>query len=108
MSISLTQAAANRVQTMLQQRGFGVGLRVGTKKSGCSGYAYVVDFADAVQTNDVVFESQGVKVIIDKDSLPQIEGLQLDYVKQSVLNEGFEFKNPNVKSMCGCGESFTV
>jgi iron-sulfur cluster assembly protein len=108
MSISLTMAAANRVQTMLQHRGFGVGLRVGTKKSGCSGYAYVVDFADAVQTNDVVFESQGVKVIIDKDSLPQVDGLQLDYVKQNVLNEGFEFNNPNVKSMCGCGESFTV
>jgi len=108
MSISLTQAAANRVKAMLQQRGFGVGLRVGTSKSGCSGFAYVVDFADAVKTNDVVFESQGVKVIVNKNSLPQIDGLLLDYVKHNILNEGFEFNNPNVKSTCGCGESFTV
>jgi len=108
MSISLTHAAANRVKNMLQQRGFGVGLRVGTTKSGCSGYAYVVDFADAVQTNDVVFESQGVKVIVSKSSLPQLDGLQLDYVKHNVLNEGFEFNNPNVKNTCGCGESFSV
>ena len=108
MSISLTQAAANRVTTMLKQRGAGIGLRLATAKSGCSGFAYVVDYADQVQANDVVFESLGVKVIVDKNSLPQLDGMQLDYVKHNVLNEGFEFNNPNVKSTCGCGESFSV
>ena len=108
MSISLTQAAANRVTTMLEKRGSGIGLRLGTKKSGCSGFAYVVDYADTVEPNDVVIETQGVKVIVDKNSLPNIEGMELDYVKNNALNEGFEFNNPNVKNMCGCGESFTV
>ncbi|MGD8568204.1 MAG: iron-sulfur cluster assembly accessory protein [Gammaproteobacteria bacterium] len=108
MSISLTEAAANRVTTMLEKRGSGIGLRLGTTKSGCSGFAYVVDYADSVEPDDVVFETQGVKVIVDRKSLPNIEGMELDYVKNNALNEGFEFNNPNVKNMCGCGESFTV
>lgn len=108
MSVSLTQAAANRVATMLEKRGAGIGLRLGTAKSGCSGFSYVVDYADSVEPDDVVFETQGVKVIVNKNSLPQIDGMELDYVKNNALNEGFEFNNPNVKNMCGCGESFTI
>jgi iron-sulfur cluster assembly protein len=108
MSISLTQAAANRVITMLEKRGSGIGLRLGTTKSGCSGFAYVVDYADKVEPDDIIFETQGVKVIVDQKSLSHIDGMELDYVKNNALNEGFEFNNPNVKNMCGCGESFTV
>lgn len=108
MAIELTQTAAQRVQTMLAKRGSGVGLRVGTRKSGCTGFAYVVDYADTIEDDDTVFESHGVKVIVNQASLPQLDGMQLDYVKTNALNEGFEFKNPNVKDMCGCGESFSV
>ena len=108
MSLSLTQTAAQRVETMLARRGHGVGLRIATRKAGCSGFLYEVDYADNIEVDDVVFESHGVKVIVDKNSLPNIEGTQLDYVKTNALHEGFEFNNPNVKDMCGCGESFTV
>ena len=108
MSVSLTQTAAQRVETMLAKRGHGVGLRIATRKAGCSGFLYEVDYADNIEVDDVVFESHGVKVIVDTNSLPNIEGTQLDYVKTNALHEGFEFNNPNVKDMCGCGESFTV
>jgi iron-sulfur cluster assembly protein len=93
---------------MIDKRGHGLGLRLGTKKSGCTGYAYVVDYADEVGAEDAVFESQGVKIVVNRTSLPQIDGMTLDYVKANALNEGFEFINPNVKDMCGCGESFSV
>ena len=108
MSISLTENAASHVNNMLLKRGHGVGLRVGTRKSGCSGFAYEVNYADEIKDNDMVFESHGVKVIVDQDSLQLLEGMQLDYVKNNALHEGFEFNNPNVKDMCGCGESFNV
>jgi iron-sulfur cluster assembly protein len=91
----------------LARRGHGVGLRVGVTKTGCSGFAYVINYADDVRQNDVVFEDQGVKVIVDRDSLGYIDGTQVDFVKQG-LNEAFRFRNPNVKGECGCGESFTV
>ena len=107
MSISLTPAAADRVRNFLTRRGHGVGLRLGVKKTGCSGFAYVVNYADDVNAGDVVFELQGVKVIVDKDSLGFIDGTEVDFVKQG-LNEAFRFRNPNVKGECGCGESFTV
>jgi iron-sulfur cluster assembly protein len=107
MSISLTPAAADRVRNFLTRRGHGVGLRLGVKKTGCSGFAYVVNYADDVNASDVVFEQQGVKVIVDKDSLGFIDGTEVDFVKQG-LNEAFRFRNPNVKGECGCGESFTV
>ena len=107
MSISLTTAAADRVKTFLTRRGHGVGLRIGVKKTGCSGFAYVVNYADDVQNDDVIFEEQGVKVIVDRESLGYIDGTQVDFVKQG-LNEAFRFRNPNVKGECGCGESFTV
>lgn len=107
MSISLTSAAADRVRSFLGRRGHGVGLRLSVKKTGCSGFAYVVNYADAVGADDVVFEEQGVKVIVDRDSLGYIDGTEVDFVKQG-LNEAFRFRNPNVKGECGCGESFTV
>ena len=107
MSISLTPAAADRVRNFLTRRGHGVGLRLGVKKTGCSGFAYVVNYADDVSSSDVVFEQQGVKVIVDRDSLGFIDGTEVDFVKQG-LNEAFRFRNPNVKGECGCGESFTV
>jgi iron-sulfur cluster assembly protein len=107
MSISITPAAADRVKSFLAARGHGVGLRLGIKSTGCSGYAYVVNYADALAATDVVFEQQGVKIIVDKGSLKFIDGTEVDFVKQG-LNEAFKFRNPNVKGECGCGESFTV
>jgi iron-sulfur cluster assembly protein len=107
MSISLTNTAADRVRNFLSRRGHGVGLRLGVKKTGCSGFAYVVNYADDVGANDIVFEQQGVKVIVDRESLSLIDGTEVDFVKQG-LNEAFRFRNPNVKGECGCGESFTV
>jgi len=107
MSISLTSAAADRVRSFLGRRGHGVGLRLSVKKTGCSGFAYVVNYADEVGAEDVVFEDQGVKVIVDRASLGYIDGTEVDFVKQG-LNEAFRFRNPNVKGECGCGESFTV
>jgi iron-sulfur cluster assembly protein len=108
MTIQLTEAAARRVETMLEKRGSGRGLRLGTRKSGCSGFAYVVDYADEIGADDHVFECHGVTVVVDADSLPLLEGMEIDYVRTNALNEGFEFRNPNVKDTCGCGESFSV
>lgn len=108
MAVTLTDAAASHVNKMLQQRGHGVGLRIGTKKSGCTGFAYVVDYADDCGDSDHIFESHGVKVVVDEASLPRLEGMEVDFVKSSLLNEGFEFRNPNIKDECGCGESFSV
>jgi iron-sulfur cluster assembly protein len=107
MSISLTSAAADRVRSFLGRRGHGVGLRLSVKKTGCSGFAYVVNYADEIAADDIVFEDRGVKVIVDRDSLGFIDGTEVDFVKQG-LNEAFRFRNPNVKGECGCGESFTV
>ena len=107
MSVTLSPAAAERVSSFLRQRGHGVGLRLGIKKTGCSGYAYVVNYAESVGTDDVVFEDRGVKVVVDKASLPMVDGTEVDFVKQG-LNEAFKFRNPKAKSECGCGESFSV
>lgn len=108
MNIELTENAARRVSAMLQQRGSGIGLRIGTRESGCSGFEYVVDYADSVSDRDEVFECHGVKVVVDRSSLPCLNGTTVDYVKMNALNEGFEFNNPNVRNMCGCGESFSI
>ncbi len=108
MAITLTPAAAAHVSNMLNKRGQGIGLRVATKKSGCTGFAYVVDYADAVAEADRVFDSHGVKVVVDGDSLQLLDGMEIDFVRNNLLNQGFEFRNPNVKDMCGCGESFSV
>jgi iron-sulfur cluster assembly protein len=107
MAIMLTESAANRVRTHLAQRGIGVGLRVGVKKTGCSGFAYVVNYADEIAPNDAVFDALGVKVVVDQASLPLIDGTTVDFVKQG-LNEAFKFTNPKAKGECGCGESFNV
>lgn len=107
MGISLTENAAVHVNSFLEKRGKGVGIRVAVKTTGCSGLTYVLEPVDEIQTEDLKFESQGVDVFVDPKSLVYIDGTEMDYVKQG-LNEGFEFKNPNVQSECGCGESFTV
>jgi iron-sulfur cluster assembly protein len=107
MSVSLTPSAAERVRSFLAKRGSGVGLRLGVKKTGCSGFAYVVNYAEQVAASDVVFEDQGVRVIVDADSLRYVDGTEIDFVRQG-LNEAFKFRNPNVRGECGCGESFNV
>ncbi|MCB5184847.1 iron-sulfur cluster assembly protein IscA [Methylobacillus gramineus] len=107
MAITLTQTAAKRVQTFLANRGKGIGLRLGVKTTGCSGMAYTLEFVDESNTEDMIFESHGVNVIVDPKSLAYIDGTELDFAKEG-LNEGFKFNNPNVKDECGCGESFTV
>lgn len=107
MSITLTEAAADRVRTFLENRGKGIGLRLGLKTSGCSGLAYVLEFVDVLNEDDQVFEQHGVNIIIDEKSLVYLAGTELDYVKEG-LNEGFKYNNPNVKNECGCGESFNV
>lgn len=107
MSITLTDSAADRIRSFLANRGQGIGLRLGVKTSGCSGMAYVLEFADAVKDDDEVFEDKSVKVIVDKKSLVYIDGTELDFVKDG-LNEGFKFNNPNKRNECGCGESFHV
>ncbi len=108
MAIQLTESAARHVRKMLSSRPQSVGLRLGTRKSGCTGFAYEVDYAETVQAGDIVFESQGVKLVVDSDSLPMLDGMTIDFVKTNILNEGFDFINPNIKEMCGCGESFSV
>jgi iron-sulfur cluster assembly protein len=107
MSVTLTETAAKHVQNFLRKRGKGVGLRVGVRTSGCSGMAYKLEFADAVDSQDLQFVSHEVTVLIDPQSLPYIDGMELDYTREG-LNEGFKFNNPNVKDACGCGESFKV
>lgn len=107
MAITLTETAATRVKDFLANRGKGVGLRLGVKTTGCSGMAYVLEFADDIEESDEVFESQGVKILVDPKSLVYIDGTELDFTKDG-LNEGFKFNNPNEKATCGCGESFTV
>ena len=107
MAISLTPAAATRVREHLARRGQGLGLRLGVKVAGCSGFAYVVDFADSTGPDDVVFEDQGVKVYVHRAALDQLDGTRVDFVRQG-LNESFRFENPKAKGECGCGESFTV
>ncbi len=106
-NISLTESAANQVKKYLDNRGKGIGLRLGIKTSGCSGLAYVLEFVDELNADDQVFEQHGVKVIVDTKSLVYLNGTELDFVKEG-LNEGFKYNNPNVKDSCGCGESFSV
>ena len=107
MAITLSENAAKRVQKFLDQRGKGIGLRLGVRTSGCSGMAYTLEFVDEAQPDDLAFESQGVTVLIDPKSLAFLDGTELDFVREG-LNEGFKFNNPNVKNTCGCGESFNV
>lgn len=107
MTVTLTEKAARHIQRSLTQRGQGVGLRLGVRTSGCSGLAYVMEFAEDAQPDDVRFESRGVTLLIDPKSMAYLDGTELDFVREG-LNEGFKFNNPNVKAQCGCGESFNV
>jgi iron-sulfur cluster assembly protein len=107
MAISLTDKAATRVRDYLARNPQALGLRLGVKKTGCSGYAYTVDYADAISPDDIVVDAQGVRLIITAGSLPLIDGSHIDYVREG-LNEKFAFQNPNATGQCGCGESFSV
>lgn len=107
MGITVTPEAAARVRKALQQRGSGLGLRLAVKTSGCSGYAYALEFVDALDPDDVRFDVDGVAIVVDARSLPLLDGTQLDW-KREGLNEGFRFVNPNATATCGCGESFAV
>lgn len=107
MAITMTQAAAKHIESALANRGKGIGIRLGVRTTGCSGMAYVLEFVDDTDQNDVVFDNFGVKVVVDPKSLIYIDGTELDFVREG-LNEGFKFNNPNVRGECGCGESFNV
>jgi iron-sulfur cluster assembly protein len=105
--IKLTETAVARVRDMVTKRGTGVGLRIGVTKTGCSGYSYALDYAETIADNDIVIEQDDVKVVVDQESMPLLDEMELDYVSQG-LNQSFKFNNPNVVSACGCGESFSV
>ena len=107
MAISLTEPAAERVRNYLETRGHGVGLRIGVTKTGCNGFAYVVNYADEVTEDDRLFEARGVTLVVDAESLKLIDGTEVDFIKEG-LNEAFKFRNPNIAGECGCGESFSV
>lgn len=106
-TLNITPAAAKQIHHVLDERGQGLGLRVSVKPSGCSGYSYVLDFADEPQEDDISFEEHGVKVFVDQEALDMLDGSEVDYVNEG-LNRYFRFNNPNIKDECGCGESFTV
>ena len=105
--ITLTPAAAERIKSQLAKRGSGLGLRVGVRKSGCSGYMYTMDYADDIGAEDEVFEAHGAKVVVDRKHMPVLQGTTLDFRSEG-LNRMFRFENPHAKNACGCGESFTV
>ncbi|MGR9052669.1 MAG: HesB/IscA family protein [Gammaproteobacteria bacterium] len=107
MAITLTENAAKQIKKQLAKRGAGIGLKLGVKKSGCSGYAYTLDYAEEIGSDDEVFETYGVKVIIARTDLVVLDGIELDYRREGI-NEAFQFNNPNVTATCGCGESFAV
>ena len=107
MAVSLSTSAVQRVRHFIAERGTGIGLRLGVKKTGCNGWSYVIDYAEAVGSDDAVFEQDELKVVVDRDSLPFLDGTEVDFV-QDGLNEVFKFRNPNVAGECGCGESFNV
>lgn len=107
MSISVTEKAARHIARSLTKRGKGLGLRLGVRTSGCSGFAYAIEYVDEPQAEDVDFECHGVRVFVDPKSLTLLNGTELDFVREG-LNEGFRFSNPNAKNTCGCGESFSV
>lgn len=107
MSVTMTENAAKHVRKSLEKRGKGIGLRLGVRTSGCSGMAYVLEFADQAEEQDQIFESHGIQIVVDPKSMVYLDGTELDYAREG-LNEGFKFNNPNVKNTCGCGESFNT
>lgn len=107
MNITLSESAARHVASHLASRGKGLGVRVGVTTTGCSGFSYQLEYVDEVAPGDLLVEQHGVKLVIDRDSLPLIDGTQVDYVREG-LTEGFRFTNPRERDRCGCGESFRV
>ena len=107
MTIQLTESAAKQIKAQIAKRGKGLGLRVGVKKTGCSGWAYTYDYADDVKGSDQVFEEHDAKLVVDGESLEFLNGSTVDYVREG-LKQAFKVENPNVDATCGCGESFTV
>ena len=107
MSITLTESAARQITTHITECGKGIGLRLGVKRTGCSGFAYVVDVADHLAQDDVLLENRGMKIVVNIEHLPLLEGTEIDFVRQG-LGDSFRFRNPNVSGECGCGESFSV
>jgi iron-sulfur cluster assembly protein len=107
MALSITERAAGHVQRSLARRGHGIGIRLAVRTSGCSGFAYALEYADAADDDDVTFIDHGVTILVDTKSLALLEGTELDFVREG-LNEGFRFNNPNATATCGCGESFSV
>jgi iron-sulfur cluster assembly protein len=107
MAITVTENAAKQIRNQLAKRGKGVGLRVGVKKVGCSGFAYTFDYADEMHAGDYLFEAHNAKVVVNVDSLSFLDGSRLDFVKEG-FKQLFKFDNPNIDSTCGCGESFSV
>jgi iron-sulfur cluster assembly protein len=105
--VTMSESAARHVANFIQKRGKGLGVRLGVRTSGCSGMAYKLEFVDEAHDEDLIFESHGLKIVVDPKSLPYLAGTELDFVREG-LNEGFKFNNPNVKDACGCGESFNV
>lgn len=107
MSIRLAPAALERIQGYLADTPGAIGLRFGVKRTGCSGWGYVVDLAREARPDDTVSEQDGIRIHVDADSLALVDGTEIDFLKQGV-NEQFVFRNPNVAGECGCGESFTT
>ncbi|MDH5481170.1 MAG: iron-sulfur cluster assembly accessory protein [Nitrosomonas sp.] len=107
MAITLTTDAAKQIQQQIKKRGKGLALRVGIKKTGCSGFSYTFDYADEIQSSDHLFASHDTNVVVDASNLPFLDGSQIDFIKEG-LNSAFKFKNPNIDHTCGCGESFNL
>ena len=107
MSIKVTEQAAQQIRQQLEKRGRGLGLRLGVKPAGCTGYTYVVDYADSMDEDDQMFEAHGIKVLVSQRDIACLDGVELDYQREG-LNAAFKFRNPNVTATCGCGESFSV
>ena len=106
--IQLTQRAAEHVKSMLNKRGHGIGLRLGTHKAGCTGFMYDFDYADKIDDDDLVFDSRDVKVVVSRELMEQLDGCEIDYVMTNTMNLSIMIKNTNARDMCGCGESFHV
>ena len=105
--ISLTDKASNKVQQTLAKRGKGIGIRIGVKTTGCSGLAYVLEYVDHPNPEDIRVDCTGCSLFVDPKSSAYINNMTIDYVRNG-LNEGFEFSNPNERDRCGCGESFRI
>jgi iron-sulfur cluster assembly protein len=105
--ITMTEQAATQIKRSLEKRGKGLGIRLGVRTTGCSGLAYLLEYVDSPTPDDVQYNSNDVNIFVDPKSNAYLEGLEIDWVRNG-LNQGFDFKNPNERDRCGCGESFRV